>query len=82
MLFNSFSYVVFLPIIFALYWICVPGKRYIVLMLASFVFYAIWDVRFFGLFLQRFCYHLCVEKEFALQRTRGQKNMAVFRYNN
>ena len=42
MLFNSFGYAVFLPIVFILYWI-VPGKyRWIILLMSSYYFYASW----------------------------------------
>jgi len=56
MIFNSFAFVVFLPIVFALYWWV--GRRSVlaqnlVTIVASFVFYAWWDWRFFGLIL--FC---------------------------
>lgn len=51
MLFNSLTYAIFLPIVFAIYWLL--GKNYkwqnIVLLLASYVFYAWWDWRFLGL---------------------------------
>ena len=50
MLFNSFTYAVFLPIIFLLYWL--PFKRIrlgwqnVTLLVASYVFYCCWDWRF------------------------------------
>lgn len=51
MLFNSLTYAIFLPIVFAIYWLL--GKNYkwqnIALLLASYVFYAWWDWRFLGL---------------------------------
>lgn len=53
MLFNSISFAIFLPIVFALYWM-IKNKRNqnILLMLASYYFYACWDWRF--LFLLAF----------------------------
>ena len=43
MLFNSVSYLVFFPIVFALYWIAKPGKvRQVVLLFASYFFYMSW----------------------------------------
>ena len=40
MLFNSFGYAVFLPVIFLLYW-AFPGKwRWVLLLAASYFFYA------------------------------------------
>ena len=51
MLFNSLTYAIFLSIVFAIYWLL--GKNYkwqdIALLLASYVFYALWDWRFLGL---------------------------------
>lgn len=51
MLFNSLTYAIFLPIVFAIYWLL--GKNYkwqnIFLLLASYVFYAWWDWRFLSL---------------------------------
>ena len=51
MLFNSFSYALFLPLVFLLFWLPVfPKKKDVwqnaVLLLASYVFYASWDWRF------------------------------------
>ena len=56
MLFNSLAFLIFLPIVYALYWLA--GRRSVwaqnlVIIVASFVFYAWWDWRFFGLIL--FC---------------------------
>jgi len=48
MLFNSFSFAVFLPIIFCLYWFATKSikSQNILLLLASYFFYACWDWRF------------------------------------
>lgn len=54
MLFNSFEFLVFLPVVFGLYWfVCQRKTRYqnILILLASFVFYGWWDYRFLGLIL-------------------------------
>src|SRR5688572_18180284 len=62
MLFNSISFAVFFPIIFILYWF-VTGRNLkfqnILLLVASFFFYACWDYRFlfllvFSIFLDYF----------------------------
>lgn len=54
MLFNSISFTFFLPIVFCLYWF-VAGKNLklqnILLLLASYFFYACWDYRFLGLLI-------------------------------
>lgn len=49
MLFNSISFIIFLPIVFLLYWFIFPKTKTSqnsLLVLASFVFYMFWDWRF------------------------------------
>ena len=52
MLFNSFEFAVFLPVVFLLYWFVfnrsVKGQN-LFIVVASYVFYAWWDWRFLGL---------------------------------
>lgn len=54
MLFNSFDFALFLPLVFALYWF-IPFKRIRTqngfIVVASYVFYGWWDWRFLGLIL-------------------------------
>lgn len=54
MLFNSISFAVFLPVVFALYWF-VAGKNLkgqnLLLLLSSYFFYACWDYRFLFLLM-------------------------------
>lgn len=52
MLFNSFEFLVFLPIVFFIYWFLVNKNlklQNIFLLFASYVFYSWWDWRFLGL---------------------------------
>lgn len=51
MLFNSFEYLLFLPIVFLLYWnICKSGRsKNILLIAASYIFYGWWNIRLLGL---------------------------------
>lgn len=42
MLFNSFSYAIFLPIVFIVYWILPQRHQWILLLLASYYFYMCW----------------------------------------
>lgn len=51
MLFNSLTYAIFLPIVFAIYWSLRNNYKWqnIFLLLASYVFYAWWNWRFLGL---------------------------------
>ncbi len=48
MLFNSFEFLVFLPIVFLLYWFVFRGRRWqnFLVVIASYVFYGWWDWRF------------------------------------
>lgn len=39
MLFNSFAYVIFLPIVFTIYWVLKDRYRWIILLIASYFFY-------------------------------------------
>jgi alginate O-acetyltransferase complex protein AlgI len=52
MLFNSFNYLIFLPIVFFLYWFLTAkslSAQNLLLLLASYFFYSFWDYRFLGL---------------------------------
>lgn len=51
MLFNSLSYAVFLPVVFALYWITPGRKRWLVLLISSYYFYMCWSVKYILLIL-------------------------------
>jgi len=54
MLFNSFSFAIFLPIVFLLYWFATGGKyklQNILLLVASYYFYGCWDWRFLFLLI-------------------------------
>ena len=48
MLFNSFAYLLFLPIVFLLYWHVFRPLRWqnLFVVAASYVFYGWWDYRF------------------------------------
>ena len=48
MLFNSFEFLIFLPIVFLLYWFVFRGRRWqnLLVVIASYVFYGWWDWRF------------------------------------
>lgn len=54
MLFNSFSFALFLPVVFLLYWFVAQRQlkaQNMLLLLASYFFYACWDWRFLFLLL-------------------------------
>ncbi len=49
MLFNSLHFAIFLPIVFVIYWLVAgktPRRQNILLLIASYFFYACWDWRF------------------------------------
>lgn len=60
MLFNSFAFAVFLPIVFWIYW-KIPHKcRWILLLAASYYFYMSWNIKYVLLiFLTTFVSYLC-----------------------
>lgn len=53
MLFNSIDFAIFLPIVFILYWFVFKALRpqNVLLLVASYIFYAWWDWRFLGLII-------------------------------
>ena len=58
MLFNSYEFLVFLPIVFLLYWFLFRGRQWqnLLVVMASYVFYGWWDWRFLLLIvLTSFC---------------------------
>ena len=48
MIFNSFEYILFLPIVFILYWVAfkLPKIQNCLIVVASYIFYGLWDYRF------------------------------------
>lgn len=51
MLFNSLPFMVFLPIVFALYWLLPHKYRWILLLLSSYYFYMSWNAKYIILIL-------------------------------
>ena len=51
MLFNSLAFAVFLPIVFAAYWLLPHRLRWILLLCASYYFYMSWNVKYVVLIL-------------------------------
>lgn len=52
MLFNSITFIIFLPIVFILYWFIINkqlNRQNLLILVASYVFYGWWDWRFLGL---------------------------------
>jgi D-alanyl-lipoteichoic acid acyltransferase DltB (MBOAT superfamily) len=51
MVFNSLQYLLFFPLVFVVYWQLKRRAQNVLLLLASWFFYAMWDWRFLGLML-------------------------------
>jgi len=49
--FNSLEYALFLPVVLGLYWLLPHRPQNALLLVASYVFYGAWDVRFLGLMM-------------------------------
>ena len=50
-LFNSTQYLIFLPLVVVIYHALLPGQRRVLLLLASYVFYATWNWKYLGLLM-------------------------------
>lgn len=76
MLFCSLAYFIFLPIVFAIYWMVRASRKKIVLLLASYLFYLSWmptyGVLLFGLTIVNYAFGLL------LQRFRTQASVILF----
>ena len=51
MLFNSFSFAIFLPIVFCLYWLIPHAYRWLLLLVVSYYFYMSWNAKYVFLIL-------------------------------
>lgn len=51
MLFNSWQFAIFLPIVFSLYWITPSKYRWIVILSSSYFFYGCWNVKYLSLII-------------------------------
>ncbi|WP_375239952.1 MBOAT family O-acyltransferase [Aurantibacter sp.] len=81
MLFNSFLFLTFLPIVFILYWFVFNRKlktQNLFLLIVSYVFYGWWDYRFLTLILLSTVVDFYVAK--ALSKTEKQKKKKYLLY--
>ncbi|MBR0081078.1 MAG: hypothetical protein IJP69_11975 [Synergistaceae bacterium] len=51
MLFNSWQYGIFLPVVFGIYWLLPHRLRWILLFVASYYFYMSWNAKYVVLIL-------------------------------
>ncbi len=79
MLFNSFGFLIFLPVIFILYWFVFHKKfqyQNILLLFASFYFYACWDWRF--VFLLLFSILLDYVSGIKIEKSSGKREAKIW----
>lgn len=74
MLFNSFDFLIFLPIVVLIYY-CIPNKyRYIWLLISSYYFYMNWNVKYaFLLLLSTTITYFCGKYMDAIQYSKNKK---------
>lgn len=76
MFFNSWQYFIFLPIILIAYHLFDKSKQNILLVIASYFFYAAWDYRFCGLLaLSTFVAYICGNR---IYRSTNRKTRLTF----
>jgi D-alanyl-lipoteichoic acid acyltransferase DltB (MBOAT superfamily) len=81
MLFNSYPFLFFVPIVFLLYW-NIRNLRYqnLFLILASYIFYGWWDWRFLGLIIFSSSVDFVVGRRLAAsENEKGRKRLYIER---
>jgi D-alanyl-lipoteichoic acid acyltransferase DltB (MBOAT superfamily) len=76
MLFNSLNFALFFPVIFLLYWFATKGKlkpQNILLLAASYFFYACWDWRFLSLLLFSTLLDYCTGLQMNITKNKARK---------
>ena len=81
MLFNSIDFAVFLPIVFILYWF-VTNKNLklqnLLIVLASYVFYAWWDWRFLSLILISTLVDYLVGRQLSIENNQSRRKLLLW----
>lgn len=72
MLFNSFTFAVFLPIVFILYWMLPHKARWILMLAASYYFYMSWNAKY--VFLILFTTIISYSAAILLEKTENLRN--------
>ncbi len=80
MLFNSLSFCLFFSLVFVLYWFIVRKLRWqnLLLLFASYFFYACWDWRFLSLILFSTLVDFFVAKAIALEHRQRKKRYLLY----
>ncbi|MET0884122.1 MAG: MBOAT family protein, partial [Acidimicrobiales bacterium] len=76
MVFNSLQYLVFFPLVFAVYWQLKRRGQNVLLLLASWFFYAMWDWRFLGLMLLTTGVDFAVGRYLAMEEDDRKRKLA------
>jgi D-alanyl-lipoteichoic acid acyltransferase DltB (MBOAT superfamily) len=79
MLFNSIDFAIFLPIVFVLYWFVFKALRpqNVLLIVASYIFYAWWDWRFLGLIVTSTLIDYAIGLAIAKQQIKKAKKLLL-----
>lgn len=72
MLFNSFSFAVFLPVVFIVYWLLPHNTRWIFILAASYYFYMSWNAKY--VFLILFTTVISYVAAILLEKTKSKRN--------
>lgn len=72
MLFNSFSFAIFLPVVFILYWLLPHKARWILMLVASYYFYMSWNAKY--VFLILFTTIISYSAAILLEKIDSQRN--------
>ena len=72
MLFNSFAFAFFLPLVFVLYWLLPHKTRWILILVASYYFYMSWNAKY--VFLILFTTIISYTAAIFLEKTQCQRN--------
>ncbi len=75
MLFNSFAFAVFLPIVFILYWVLPHKIRWILMLAASYYFYMSWNAKY--VFLILFTTIISYAAAILLEKTERLRNKKI-----
>jgi alginate O-acetyltransferase complex protein AlgI len=79
-LFSSFEYAVFLPIVFFLYWFVVNKnlrRQNLLLLLASYIFYGWWDYRFLILLISITVFNYVTGLSIDLNKSLGKRKLLL-----
>ena len=77
MLFNSFSFAIFLPIVFMLYWALPHKCRWVLMLIASYYFYMSWNIKYVFLILFTTVVSYCVARLLEKQENKKKKKWVL-----